>query len=102
MASLFPVVIVIDTYTSIKSDKLVEIEIPDELDCQDPHCSAADHLQARDNFLLDVLIPMIEASYAAKMEFDANMKWGSSLRILYRLGKPSTLHIQKMFSVPFR
>ena len=37
--------------------------MPAELDCTDPHCDIAEHRQARDSFLLDVIIAMIETSH---------------------------------------
>ena len=46
-------------------DKLAVVDMPGELDCQDPHCTDAEHLQTRDSFLLDVLIAMIEACHEA-------------------------------------
>ena len=55
----------VDTYTCVLSEKLAELDMPGELDCQDPHCTVAEHRQARDSFLLDVLISMIEASHTA-------------------------------------
>ena len=53
----------VNMYTSTLSEKLASMEIPTELSCQDPHCNSEEHAQARDSFLLDILISMIETSY---------------------------------------
>ena len=53
----------INTFTYILHEKLADLRPPPELDCLDPHCNQADHIQARDSFLLDVLVAMIETSH---------------------------------------
>ena len=53
----------INSYTYSLHEKLSELITPPELDCHHVHCSQAEHLQARDSYLLDVLIAMIETSH---------------------------------------
>ena len=53
----------VNCYTFRLSENLAELQSPPELDCHDPHCSRPEHLQARDSFLLDILIAMIETSH---------------------------------------
>ena len=50
-------------YTYFLGERLAELDIPEQLMCQDPHCTNTGHRQARDNFLLDVIISMIEVSH---------------------------------------
>ena len=53
----------LNTYTARLDEQLQNLTMPAELSCNDPHCTIAEHRQARDSFLLDVLIAMIETSY---------------------------------------
>ena len=53
----------VNSYTIKLNEKLAALHPPQELDCHDPHCHTADHLQARDSFILDILIAMIETSH---------------------------------------
>ena len=53
----------INSYTYTLYEKLCDIEPPPELQCQDPLCTNGEHLQARDSYLLDILIAMIESSH---------------------------------------
>ena len=55
----------INNYTYTLHEKLIELETPSELYCQDPHCQLGEHQQARDSYLLDILIAMIESSHEA-------------------------------------
>ena len=53
----------LDAYTCKLNEKLAFLQPPQELSCHDPHCNIPEHLQARDSFLLDILISMIETSH---------------------------------------
>ena len=53
----------LNTYTYDLGLKLADLEPPLELQCSDPQCNEAHHLQVRDSFLLDILISMIETSH---------------------------------------
>ena len=53
----------INTFTYRLHERLEDLIPPPELDCQDPHCDQAEHLQVRDSYLLDVLVAMIETSH---------------------------------------
>ena len=53
----------VNTYTVRLDERLSNLVMPAELDCTDPHCDIAEHRQARDSFLLDVIIAMIETSH---------------------------------------
>ena len=48
----------INSYTFQLHNKLADLPHPPELNCHDPHCTQAEHLQARDSYLLDVMIAM--------------------------------------------
>ena len=50
-------------YTSKLSEKLAMLELPPQLECQDPHCNIQEDVQARDSLLPDILIAMIETSH---------------------------------------
>ena len=66
----------INSYTYRLHEKLADIAPPPELDCHDPHCIEAEHLQARDSYLLDILIAMIETSHETiPMGGGRRMKW---------------------------
>ena len=66
----------INCYTFELNEKLAKLHYPHQLDCLDPHCCIAEHLQARDSFLLDNLIAMIETSHATiPMGGGTRRKW---------------------------
>ena len=53
----------VNTYTFLLDEKLRNLTSPEELSCRDPLCTNEDHIKARDSFLLDILIAMIETSH---------------------------------------
>lgn len=50
-------------YTRCLFDRINRLEIPNSLDCKDPHCSNPEHRKERDTFMLDLITNWIEASH---------------------------------------
>ena len=50
-------------FTNDLQARLENLNIPESLHCQDPHCVDAEHSQLRDSFMLDILCNLVESSY---------------------------------------
>ena len=50
-------------YTALLDEKLANIEPPASLDCMDATCQHKEHSKERDNYVLDVMVAIMEASH---------------------------------------